>query len=243
MIHVYNQNIDLERLYSIDLVRPAKAKSRWKGIQHGHLVETLMQEIDKMGWSIGKKLFSITNDGTDLVGAFDFDSTGGMTPPDGMNFALGFDNNNDRKKSLTMFVGGIVKVCTNGYVSGELILKRRHSKNLDLREEIKWALELYTESAEVLQDQIDDMKERKLNEEEWEHTLVESLRKGYIVGSRLLQLDRLYHEPPYEEHGKGTAWTAMQAFTEVVKHSPAQRQMEFINRFRKLIPTELSVIA
>ena len=55
--------------------------------------------------------------------------------------------------------------------------------------------------------------------------------------SRIGAVDKEYRQPTFAEHGRGTSWALLNAFTYTVKRNPALKQMEQMNRFRELLPT------
>jgi len=236
MITVFNNNVTIEQVRDIPMVRPENVGRLWQGLPHGELVDTILEEVQGRGWVVSDKRFSVGHDGADLVGALDFASVGDLTPPEGISFALGFQTDNRCWRALKLFVGGEVTVCTNGLVTGEIILRRKHTIGLSIKEEICKAIDSYTVSAKCMSHHVESLRQRHLSNSQWEHIVMEAGRQGVIPGSRLLRLDSEFRNPRHAEHGTNTSWTALQAYTEVVKKSPVHAQMELINSFRAMLP-------
>jgi hypothetical protein len=238
MITVYGANIQLPELRRVQLKTPSFAGKWWRGIQHGELVDTLLERIGKRGWTPGDMQFSLGSDGADLAGAIDLDAPG-LAPPDGTRLGLGLMTSNAQHHSLRLYVGATVMVCHNGMATGEIVLCHKHTINFRLKEEIDFALEDYEFHAGRMNQMTERLKQRELSPTEAEHSLMEAGRNGLMAWSRIGAVDREYRKPRFAEIGTGTSWALLNAFTYVSKRSSPMRQLENINRFRELLPAEV----
>jgi hypothetical protein len=237
MIHVYGENVTREGLRDIPLERPKDAGWRWKGIQHGELVDTIITDAEERNWGVGESRFSVSNNGAELAGAIAV-SIPKAKAMDGMELGIGILTSNARKRALSIFVGGTVSVCTNGMTTGEIVLNRQHTLRLNLREQIQYALDDYAMAAFRIPRVVAGMRRRDLAESEYEHTLLEAGRRGLMPWSRLGDVDREYRIPRFgSEFGERNSWALLNAFTWVAKRNPPRRQLEQIEGFRKLLPT------
>jgi len=238
MISVLGKNATLEQVREVPLVQPDGAGKWWRGIQHGVLVDTLTAQIESKGWKITDQQFALQKNGARLVGAFDL-RLPNVKSPGGMTLGLGLLTDNICEQSLRLYAGATMTICSNGMVSGEHILRHKHTINFDLRQEVDWALDDYMISARKLRKIVARMRKTELKEPRFEHTLIEAGRRGLMPWSRLSDVDHEYHKSSFgeEEFQPGTEWALMGAFTHVCKRNPIQSQMDQINRFRELLTT------
>jgi len=238
MINVIGGRLGMEDLKKVPLVKPEKAGSRWKGIPHYELASNIEEATRSRGWKIKDARFTLSNDRADMVGAFDLDL--GKNGPDtdgGVSLGLGIQTSNAMKRSLMLTVGGTVTVCTNGMITGEILLIKKHTLNLDLFERVDESLDIYQEKTLQIPEVIRNWKERDLVGSEEDQLLLAAGRQGIIPWSKVGKVDAEYKKPSFDYGTKGnTSWDMLNAFTHVVKTSPPLAQMEQINQFRELLP-------
>lgn len=245
MITVCGANIDRAGLHRIPVVRPRHAGRYWQGIQHGELVDTIISEAESRDWEILDSRFAVAGDGADLAGAL-WLKTPEVNAPQGQTLSLGMLTSNRMTRKLRLYVGTVIAVCNNGMATGDLLMNRRHTHRLELRDEIRRSLDEYVTKARQIGEISDRLRDRQLSDNEWSRILVEAGRRRIMAWSRLGQVDEEYREPRHDEHGRGTSWTGLQAFTEIVKKDPPLRQMDSQNRFRQLLPVasrDLTIVA
>lgn len=234
MITVYGKNATLAQVRAVPLRKPPDAGPRWMGIKHGDLVNTILLEAHQRGWRLSRSGFSLTKDKTGLVGAWDIELPR-LKPPKGLGFALGFSTSNDRQRALRIYVGGRVTVCTNGLATGSIVLHRRHTIGLQLRDQISEALDDYMIEIRKVSGIVRGLKEQELTEETYEHLLLEAGRQNLMPWSRLQDVDQEYRKPRFREFKGRNGWSLLNAFTWVVKRNPPARQMEQIDGFRGIV--------
>ena len=241
MIMVHGANKTLEQLHDIPLVRPPNALSRWKGIQHGDLVEAIIGSVDDRGWAATDMQFAVGQDGARLAGAFDL-ALPELPAPAGLDFSLGVLTDNCCERALRLYVGARVEVCNNGLATGVIVLRHKHTTKFDLREELAVALDDYWMSARNMETVVFGLKRCKLVGGQYEQILVEAGRRGLMPWSRLGNVDEEFCHPRFpDEIGMGTSWALLNAFTWVAKRNPPHRQMDQINGFRELLPVFTAV--
>lgn len=234
MITVYGANVTLDELRDIPVERPANAGGTWRGIQHGELVDTLVDECRCRGWVVGDMQFSLAREKADLVGAVDV-TIPDLIVPDGITTGIGFMTSNARRKALRMYVGGTVQVCHNGLATGSIVLTKKHSRNTDLPDEIKRGLDRYLVAAKAIPAAVAELKEKPLTDRRAVDIVAQAGDKEFMPKKHLWDVIREYHHPTHPEHGEGTGWALLNAFTMIVKRNPANRQMSQTDGFRQLI--------
>ena len=235
MISVCDKNVTKVEVSRVQVQRPDHAGRIWKGIAHGVLVNAIEAAIARKGWIVSNSAFSLSKDKADLVGAFDL-TIPGLDAPDGVGFALGFMTSNAMRRSLRLYVGSRIFVCNNGCVTGELILRHKHTNHFRIENNIDHAMSLYRNRIEDTRDMIDGWKKSGLELNMSNSILMAAGRRGIMPFSRIGQVDSEYWKPSYAEHNEKTSWGLLNAFTHIVKKSPTHMQMDQMNRFRELLP-------
>jgi len=235
MITVYGANTRLNDLANVKLERPAKAGAYWQGIHHSRLTNTLVNEINSRGWEITESRFSLSKDEADLAGAFSL-KIDNVETPEGMDLSLGFITSNAMRKSLTMVVGANILVCNNGMATGEIVMRKKHTSGFSLVDEIRQSLDQYEIKAGLIGNTVNSLRKAEISNAKSDEILMEAGRAGLMPWSRIGSVDKEYRKPTFAEHGRGTSWALLNAFTYTVKRNPALKQMEQMNRFRELLP-------
>ncbi len=240
MIHVHNGNKSIEEVRTIPLVRPKNAGKFWKGIPHGDLINSILNESERRKWIIIKDRFSVSDDGADMAAAFDI-ILPDLESPEGTQFALGILANNKRERALRMYAGATITVCRNGFVSGEILLNKKHTTQFDLEDGIEKSLDEYFISIRKMSDIINSLRNHVLSEFEYSYIMIEAGRKKLMPWSRIGEVDKEYRNPSFSEWEQWSSWALLNAFTYVAKRNPPRKQMDQINKFREMLPIDMVV--
>jgi hypothetical protein len=233
MITVFGKNVGLDDLPTT-VERPARARSRWMGIPHRKLADELIQEVTSRGWEVTESRFALSGkDNSECCGALEL-RIPGVAVSENMSLSLGIITSNAMRRPLKLYAGAVVRVCTNGLATGEIIMKRKHTNGLLLRQELPEVIDEYLWAARKVRAVETKLRETELAPAQAEHALLEAGRQGLMPWSRLGQVDHEYRHPRFEEHGTGTAWALVNAFTWVVKQNPPLQQLAQMNAFREL---------
>lgn len=228
----------LSELKEIPVIKPDGFTDRWQGVQHGELVETINEQLDRHNVKVleqnwfpsGKELQSMS-------GSMSLDLPG-MEAVDGTVFSLGVQHSNDGHASLKFAVGAKIFICSNGMVTGDYAIKRKHTIGLDLMEDIGIGIETYINKAKEIPQMVGKMKENELHESEVDHILMQAGRENLMSWSRIGQTDKEYHNPTFEDHNEKTAWGLYNAFTYTIQKMPPQYHLKSMNRFREIVTEE-----
>ena len=235
---VYDKNSTIDSLSSIELKTPSFAGKRWKGVQHADLAQGIKNRIESKNWKILDEGFSVSKDQADLVGAFEVELPD-VSAPEGQSFSVGFVHSNAQRKGFRMMAGTRVHVCHNGLATGELILNKKHTTNLQLEDQIDAALDLYKDSISDMKTMIEALRQTELSHDRSNEILMEAGRTNVLPWSHIGMVDREYRKPTYADHDEKTSFGLLQAFTHIVKKSNPQVQMQKMNEFRQLLPSNL----
>ncbi len=230
MITVMGKAISVTDLRKMAVTRPELAGGRWQGIQHYTFAHTVAEAIKERGWKIEGSRFTGARHGADLAGAFAL-TLPGSPAPEGITFGLGLMHGNSRRMAAKLYVGGVVRVCANGFATGELVMRKMHTTGLDLQDEVRNALGRYEIEARRIKWFVKKHMDFKLDFDVYEHLLLEAGRSGAMPWSRLAAVERAYRQPPVDAWA-GNAWGLLQAFTATVKRNPPIKQMKQMDTFR-----------
>lgn len=237
MITVIGKKISLGDLRGVTPTTPANAGRRWAAIPHAELVDTIKDECLTRNWRVKEELFTLTNEGADMAGALLLEGVRGVTVPTGQTLALGFLNNNSRRKALKITVGTSVMCCNNGMCSGDILLRRVHDQTVDLPDEVDVALDRYVEAAGGLALGVARLREQDLSPAQASDILLEAGRRGLVGWATVGRVDAEYRKPTFAEHGQHNSWALLQAFTYAARPNINPiKQMEVYNAFRQLLP-------
>jgi hypothetical protein len=250
MIHVRDQGVSLDTIRKVKLKTPDEAGVNWKGIRHGDLIDELLHLIQKSyQWEVQKMRFALSPDKLSMAGAIEVEPKG-IAVPDGLRLGVGVCHSNNRHQSLKIVVGATVIICSNGLVTGDVVLSKRHTLKLDWQACLQEAMEIYVRKARKIGKLVDRMKAKELDEDDVNRILMTTGRlnrlgnNGIMPWSWIGQVDFEYRNPTFKEFEPRTAWSLFNAFTWVVKRNPPLGQFDQINKFREiLMPSKKEEVA
>jgi hypothetical protein len=202
----------------------------FKPVAHIELVETFERELNRRDIQIVREQFAISKNGMKLFGTLDLTLNGVQ----GMAAALGFRTSNNREMALQGIAGMRVFVCDNMAFSGEtIILRRKHTSGLNLLDEVVEALNQYEIHYRKLKAEIGDLRNYAM-ENIAAKVMIHDIFARQIMPVRYMpEVSDTYFtqfvsnpEPKYSAFSDRTAWSLMNAFTEVAKLMPLTTRMD-----------------
>jgi len=213
--------VNREQLGKIKCPKPTESH---KPVPHLELVETLEDRLKTvMGAKIIKEQFAVRREGSTLFGVITLkyqDTEDGAA-------AIGLRTSNDRSMSLQFVAGLNVFVCDNMCLRGDMImLKRMHTRKLNLVEEIDLGLSRFKDHYKLLTDEVAKLHKIKLTTPEAKSMIHDAFVDQQIMPLRYLaEVSREYFKPRHAEFAPRTAWSLHNAFTEVAKQMPMTPRM------------------
>ena len=101
--------------------------------------------------------------GAKLFGKLDLAPIPGVEFPDGCIPSLGVRNSTDKSYALSILAGARVFACSNGVLSAEYVVSRRHTSGIDLDESIDRALDMFMESVKGFGELHDRLRGQRLS--------------------------------------------------------------------------------
>ena len=248
MITVCGTLTTLDDLRNITIGTPPRAGSRWRPVAHADLVDVLLDECTLRGWGVLDQKYAVARQGAEMAGALGVQIKGtdgaSLDLPDGITMGLGFANSNSRRACLRLTMGATVACCTNGMVTGNILLKKKHEGSFDLVDTVADALDQYALSARAVPASIAALRSTTISPAQAADVLMEAGRRKLVGWSAIGRVDAEYNRPTFAEHGKGTSWALLQAFTFAARDniSPV-RQMDTYRKFMELLPSSMATAA
>jgi hypothetical protein len=222
MMHVDGKEVKREAL---DLIPMPEESDTYKPVSHYHLANkllTISQVILKDYMLIGEH-YGLARNGNQMFAYLKF-----QKEESDMALSLAFRNSYDRSMSIGMAVGASVFVCDNLALQGEIVVMKKHTKNVWLTLENTCIQTLY-KSQECFQKIVADsqvMKQRALNDVE-AFKIMGLLYGRDIIGPRQLTVVKdQWLNPPHKEFEERSLWSLYNCCTEALKSSPPLTVME-----------------
>lgn len=241
MITICGQGKTRDELRQIPLpLRPDNP--RWVGIQHGEIADTLERILYGRGIRVKKEMWATSQDDQTLVGGLNIEFPSYLDIPalEGMDYSIGLRHSNDCKHAMSFMVGAQIFICTNGIATGELVLNRKHTSGVNLREVLYDGLTRYIQKAKELSSTIWNMKARGLSRSDADNLLMQAGRARLLPWSGIGKVDKEYRDPTFADHDRKSAWGLYNAFTYVAQNISPVRQLGAINGFRKIVNAEVN---
>ena len=220
------QPMNLEQLRQVPITEVGNRTSRWKGIQHAELAEEIERTVTQLTDTVPmKSQYIVSPNGATLIGGFELAKKpdwmaankpapkgwdGSKLEPytfpcdPGTGVSLGYWHGNDSQKALRILVGGRVFLCENGIVTGAVDFRRRHTKNLRLREFLQEGLADFLPNLETqYEERIMPLTEEPMTSRKHERGMVEMGRQNIIPWRLMGRFDRLWTRAT---SGEGIGW-------------------------------------
>lgn len=122
----------------------AAMSTRWAGIQHGDLANTVLTVLEEMGMKTANPMFFVKGDGNIFYGSVDVLATHGdveRCKDPMLVYSIGFRHSNCGRYALTFYVGARHSLTSAAMFHRELGLTKRHTINTVLRDEVELQME------------------------------------------------------------------------------------------------------
>jgi hypothetical protein len=224
--HVDTDLVTRDQLALIAAPEPTKS---WRPIPHIELVQTLQQALWENRIGIREEKFALRHDGSTLFGVLQLaykDTRDGQA-------ALGIRTSNDKSMSIQICAGLSVFVCDNLVFRGDLIaLNRKHTAGLDLRTELKTAVQRFQEHFGCLTGEIEELKTRRLTDADAK-VIIHDLFARRVFPLRFLpDISDTYFQPTVWK--ERNCWSLHNAFTLVAKEMPISTRLPAIQELGRV---------
>lgn len=204
----------------------------FKPISHYFLVQAIEEALAFRHISITKEEFAVTPDGMKFFAVLQVNAQ-----YEGVNFAIGLRNANDKSMRLGIVAGYKVTVCDNLSFAGEYKpMLAKHSKNLDLTESVSIAVDRLQRGWKPIREMIDFKRGHELSDGKARDMLYQLFTDGKLP----ISLFRTTHKeffinPSYDEFRPKTLWSLENAVTTSIKKLQPISQYENTAKLGKFI--------
>lgn len=214
------------------LIETPEATDTFQPIPHTRLIESLEESLAFRHIQIVREEYAVSPDGMRLFGLLELNAEF-----QGVRFAIGLRNANDKSMRLGMVAGYRVFVCDNMALGGDFKpLLAKHSKHFDLVESVSIGVDRIQRGFQPLRETIDVMRSRVVEGTEARSIVYRAFMENRFPVKLMKTVHReFFVAPSYEEFKPPTMWSLSNAFTTAFKELAPVRQYEMTARLGKFL--------
>lgn len=213
------------------LIPVPESTDTFQPIPHHQLVDCLDEALALRCFRILRSQFAASSDGMKLFGLLEINAA-----LEGVRFAIGLRNANDKSMRLGLVAGYRVKICDNMMFQGDFNpLLAKHTKGLDLIESISLGVDRIHRGFEPLKRSIETKRLMQISDDEARVLIYQAFLEEKFPISLIKSVHQNYFSPPYEEFGERTFWSLENAFTESFKDLNPLTQYQTTARLGRFI--------
>jgi hypothetical protein len=224
MLHAGARSASLDEVMSVRTPPPTDTHYP---IPHARLIESVTLGLEGVGLTIDETDFGLWgDDGEMMVGVISLRTT----QPDNLigmsadyRTVLGVRNAHNKRFAAGLACGHFVFVCDNLAMSGDIVVFRKHTKNIlnDLDRLLFDAIGGLRE-AKINQDRrIANYKNTDLTDQMVHDILIRAVDAQIMANAKIPAVLKEWREPRHEAFEDRTAWSLLNGFTEVFKDANA----------------------
>ena len=215
-------------------VRTPVGTDTWQPVAHNEYVNMIQDELESKGIRVISEAHGLTRtaknfDGTANEFGFGANYFGMFqVQSDNLKYEdhstiIGFRNSHIKRLSANLALGSGVFVCDNLAFSGEIVIGRKHTKNvlhdeLGIRPMIIEAISKILIVNEKQEERFEEYKSANLNKGDAEVIMIDALRNKIVKPTQLPKLVQQWDSPDHEEFAKNqNVWRMFNAVTETLK--------------------------
>jgi len=214
------------------LLSTPEATETFQPIPHARLIESLEESLAFRYIQIVREEYAVSFDGMKLFGLIELNAEF-----QGVRFAIGLRNANDKSMRLGLVAGYRVFVCDNMALGGDFKpLLAKHSKHFDLIESVSIGVDRIHRGFSDLRETINLMRARRLAEDEARALIYRAFMENRFPVKLLKAVHReFFVAPSYDEFKQPTVWSLSNAFTTAFKELAPVRQYEMTAKLGKFL--------
>lgn len=209
-----------------------EATNTFQPIPHTALIDSLEEALTFRHISIARDEYAVSPDGMRLFGLLELSAEF-----QGVRFAIGLRNANDKSMRLGMVAGYRVFVCDNMALSGDFKpLLAKHTKHFDLIESVSIGVDRIQRGFPALRERIDVMRARLVEADEARSIVYRAFMENRFPVKLMKTVHReFFVAPSYDEFALPTLWSLSNAFTTAFKELTPVRQYEMTAKLGKFL--------
>lgn len=229
-LHCGGRSVEREELRQF--IHPPATKT-WKPISHERVLDTAMQTLGEAGYQVSKMKLGVSHEGQRFFGTLDLDAP--LVP--GVSLAVGIRNSVDKSFPMGFAAGSRVFVCDNLAFRADLMIRRKHTTNGQARfsTDIAGAIASLASFRAAETVRIQALQDWVLTDAEAESLMLRAcVQRGIVAQNQLGAIFGEYHEPRHDAFRPRTAWSLLNAFTEILRDMQDKNPNELAKRTMRL---------
>ena len=217
--------VKVDRAFLDNLEMP-ETTDTFKPIAHSILVDAVEESLAFRHISIERSEFAVSKDGMKMFGLLEVNQV-----YEGVNFAIGLRNANDKSMRLGMVAGYRVFVCDNMSLSGDFNpLLAKHTKNLDLVESVSMGIDRIQRGWQPLREAIDYKRATHIEPDHAKLLIYNAFAHRLLPISLFREVSQEFGTTP-----ESTLWSLENNFTEAFKTLNPIAQFKAASKLPKLL--------
>lgn len=209
----------------LDLIPVPAATSSYQPVSHYQLAEKMIDVAGNVmtGFTLHKEMYGVTRNGMQMFAVLQYKNSDQM-----LGLSIGIRNSYDKSMVVGFCCGASVFVCDNLAFSGQIVVMRKHTKNVWNEIQERAIITCY-EASHVYKQIQDDAERMRL--------VPLDMNAGYahlgicsghdFIGPRqYVVAQKEWQNPTHEEFKERNAWSLYNAITAALKSEPPASVME-----------------
>ena len=225
----------------VNAVEVPSATSTWFPIGHGEVLDTVIQNLNQIGFEVKRQQLALSSQGDRFFGTLD------LTAPiaEGVSLAVGVRNSIDKSFPMGLCAGERVFVCDNLAFGSTIAIKHKHTRFGAQRfsYRVSQSVSGLEQYREIAAQRIERFQTTELTEDKANSLILQAFEQR-VVNSRLLPaVIHEYREPQHAQFQARTVWSLLNCFTEVLKDRQEGNPHEFARqtiRLQTLLAAQLN---
>lgn len=195
---------------------PEQTKS-YTPLGHQDFVKMVLEHLEAEGVKVISERHGLWRDGQRYFGILEVSHPTISSPE--MNLSIALRNSFDKSVPASIAAGNAVFVCDNLQIAGEIVIGRKHTRNMfdDIRDRIASALAVLESYWLDHFERVEVYKQFELGDKQANDLIVEAYRKGAIGKTGVADVIDQWYNPNHAEFKDRNVWSLENAFTEIFK--------------------------
>lgn len=231
MAHCGTTKVDRAFLSTIET--PERTDT-FQPIAHSVLVDAVEESLSFRHIRLERSEFAVSKDGMKMFGLLEVNQQ-----YEGVQFAIGLRNANDKSMRLGMVAGYRVFVCDNMSLSGDFQpMLAKHTKNLDLIEGVAMGIDRIQRGWQPLREQIDYKRKTHIDRDKAKLVIYNAFAHKLLPVSLFREVSQEFGTTE-----ESTIWSLENNFTEAFKTLKPVAQFRAAAKLNKVLNFEPSLLA
>lgn len=231
VLHAGARVVSIEELATIEAPEPTKT---WFPVRHLDVLNTACELLNDADFRINKLCVATAHDNHRMFATLDLRSE--IQP--GVCLSVGVRSSTDQSFPLSLVAGSRVFICDNLAFFGDIKVNSKHTRHGSRRwqEGIVGAISELDVFVAGERRRIEWMRSTRLDDPTVHHLIFTAMRTEMVNHVQALAIADEWYDPRHEEFLPRTAWSLMNAFTEILKPTQVRNFNRFALATSKLYP-------